>query len=207
MLGRRSGTALGRIVVEVMLAVAEKKPDFAERAARLQSPVHRVTPDPDGTFEHAELNALCALWRRKANGSLPLRAAFTLRDLAPFASHIAIVERHADGRYSYRLFGSDLVALVGECTHKYIDECFSKERYAIWKADFDLVLDCAGPVRFVSHYETSVLSYLIGESFAAPLADPKGGAPNLIIAAVYMKAKVGAPCQDSRSSDCLSVNS
>jgi hypothetical protein len=174
-----------------MYGTAQKEAT-AQRIARLRTAGHTVTADPDGTFERPELNALCALWRQKAQGAIPPRSAFVMRELAPFLRNIAIIERDAAGRYRYRFYGSSLVDMMGECTNKFLDEIIPPERYATWKANFDLILEHGGPLRFASDYEVPQLDYLHGESFGAPLA-AENGPPVTVLGATYVKPKFDSP--------------
>ena len=138
------------------------------------------------TFAKSELNALCELWRDKANGhGLPSRAALDMRALKPFVRNISILERIGPKglwRYRFRLFGSSLAQLFGEHTGRYLDEMAVPESLENWLACFDTTIRFGGPLRFINYYQIPSQEFLKGEIFAAPLAAETENQPLVLIA-------------------------
>jgi hypothetical protein len=144
-------------------------------------------------FERPELNALLAVWREKAAGSLmPPRTALTARILKPYLSHIAIYERVASAtgnwRYRVRLMGTQFTQVMGDLTGKFIDEAIPKQFLPRWNAALDEPLNICAPVRFLSRSDTTNMSYLVAEYFSAPLLGDNGH-PNIIFSAGYFSAE------------------
>lgn len=142
--------------------------------------------DPSLDFTKPELNALCALWRDKANGhGLPSRTALDMRALKPFVRNISILERigpKGHWRYRFRLFGSSLAHLFGEHTGRYLDEMVVPELLENWLACFDTTVRFGAPMRFIGYYRIPSREFLKGEIFAAPLAAETEGQPLVLIA-------------------------
>ena len=58
---------------------------------------------------HPELEALMVLWREvRISGALPNRGDFTLDVMTRWATHLSIAVVLPDGRFQFRLFGSEL---------------------------------------------------------------------------------------------------
>jgi hypothetical protein len=63
---------------------------------------------------HSNIQALYAYWDRKRAGrSMPARADIQPVEIAPLMPQAYIVDASDDGKLSYRLFGTSLVALFG----------------------------------------------------------------------------------------------
>jgi hypothetical protein len=151
--------------------------------------------DPSLDFTRPELNALCELWRDKANGhGLPSRASLDMRALKPFVRNISILERigpKGHRRYRFRLFGSSLAQLFGEHTGRYLDEMVVPELLENWLACFDTTVRFGAPMRFISYYQIPSQAFLKGEIFAAPLAADTQDQP-LVLIATYVGLKDAA---------------
>ena len=144
--------------------------------------------DGELVFERPELRSLLELWRSKAAGGIPARAAFDMRTLKPFLTHLIILERHGSGearRYMFRLFGSAHLQLFGEHTGRYLDEMVSAKMLPSWLAVYDAVLEMRQPFRIVTHFRMPSSNFLKGEIFAAPMAG-SSGAEDMILAATYV---------------------
>lgn len=140
-------------------------------------------------FERQELRSLLGIWRDKAGDGVPPRAAFDMRTLKSFATHIYILERvgQADAkRFKFRLFGSALLQLFGEHTGHFLDEMVKPEMLPSWTAIYGAVLDARQPLRIVTHFLLPSSDFLRGEMLAAPLADA-AGIENMILAATYVR--------------------
>jgi hypothetical protein len=143
----------------------------------------------DLDFVQPELNALRDVWRTKALAIGPLsRTDLDARLLKPFLPHISLIERAAEpsgaARYRMRLCGSEIVRRFGEQTGRFVDDFIPAKLLPRWTASTDAVLGCIAPLRLVSRFEAPQVSWLDGETFAAPLAN--GGAPpDTIFTATY----------------------
>jgi len=145
--------------------------------------------DPALAFERQELVSLLAVWRHKAGGGVPARAAFDMRTLKSFAPHILILERVGQGearRYKFRLFGSAHLQLFGEHTGHFLDQMVAPEILPSWNAIYDAILQAREPLRIVAHFRMASSDFLRGEMFAAPMTDANG-AENMILAATYVR--------------------
>ena len=144
--------------------------------------------DGELAFGRPELGALLELWRSKAAGGIPARAAFDMRALKAFLTHMIILERHGSGegrRYMFRLFGSAHLQLFGEHTGRYLDEMVSAKMLPSWLAVYDAVLSTRQPLRIETHFRVPSSNFLRGEIFAAPMAN-SSGAEDMILAATYV---------------------
>lgn len=80
-----------------------------------------LTP-PDGF--PSKLEKLTAVWRAKcADGRLPARDDFTPRDLKPWLSNLALLERVPESEYRFRICGSGLIPRFAcDTTGKTVEE-------------------------------------------------------------------------------------
>ncbi len=144
-----------------------------------------------GGFERAELNAAFEAWQIKTGGRrMPARQDITARLAKAWMPNMSILERSVEGeasRYRVRLHGSALTRYGGDGTGRYLDEFVHEGRIHSYVAVYDLVLDHLAPLRVVSRYQAPDISYLIGESFVAPLSRPDGSP--LVLSVTYTKPR------------------
>jgi len=151
--------------------------------------------DGELAFDQPKLHALLQLWRSKAGGGIPARAAFDMRALKPFLTHVIILERQGGSkgrRYLFRLFGSAHLQLFGEHTGHYLDEMVAPELLPSWLAVYDAVLAMRQPFRIVTHFRMPSSNFLKGEIFAAPMTG-SSGTDNMILAATYVNVHDAVP--------------
>jgi len=147
---------------------------------------------PAGDFERPELAQAFALWREKSAGrAMPQRADMSARAMKAWMANMSLLERIGEGRaarYRVRLHGSRLARYTSDKSGKYLDETVDRDDAQSYAAVYDLVLDQQYPVRLHIQYRAPAISYLIGESFVAPLARPDGGTP-LILSVTFIKPR------------------
>lgn len=165
----------------------------AEFNAQAQAKGWYFRCDAGPNFTRTELGALCDLWHAKSGaGRPPSRADFDMRSLKPFLRNISFLERHGGedaARYRFRLFGSSLAELFGECTGQYLDEMVSPVLLANWTAAYNMLIRYGAPLRFYNHKLSPLLN---GEIFGAPLAPDAEGRP-LVMASAYVALKGTKP--------------
>lgn len=148
--------------------------------------------DPSLSFDSPQLAELLGIWRGvKCERLLPARADFTARTLKRHLKDISLIERlHEAGkprRYRFRMIGRGQVrGEGGDATGKYLDEIIAPRFIASWYAAYDMALDAAVPLRFVSQFYSLGLDYMIAESLVAPLADAAGAPWGLLTSTVYV---------------------
>ncbi len=148
---------------------------------------------PAQDFAHPELDAVCQLWRDKAQArAMPCRADLTARAMKPWMTHMTLLERVTESadhrRYRVRLHGTALARYGGDSSGKFLDERVHPDRLAGFVAVYDLLLAIRRPLRVVTHYQAPEIAYLIGESFLAPLELP-GAAEPLILSVTYAEPR------------------
>jgi hypothetical protein len=143
---------------------------------------------PAGDFEHQALNAAFTTWQEKAAGRpMPGRADITARAAKPFIQNMSLLERTENGRYRLRLHGTALTRYEGDKTGLHLDQIVEGGRVDGYAALYDLVLDRLVPLKVESRYQGPDISYLTGESFAAPLSRTDG-AP-LVLSVTFAKPR------------------
>ncbi len=93
---------------------------------------------PDGDVpthlpSHPELDAPMVLWREvRSSGALPNRGDFTLDVMTRWATHLSIAVVLPDGRFQFRLFGSELSNVYGrDLTGCFLDELTPLDLWAV----------------------------------------------------------------------------
>ena len=144
-----------------------------------------------GDFERAELAAAFATWTDKAGARrMPARSDITARTAKSWMPHMSLLERvdeESGPRYRVRLHGSALTRYGGDSTGRYLDEFVHGGRIHSYTAVYDLVLAQLVPLRVLSRYQAPDISYLIGESFVAPLSRPE--ASPLVLSVTFTKPR------------------
>ncbi len=153
-----------------------------------------VVCDASLSFDNPQLAELYAIWRAVAGTRrMPMRADFSARALVRHLKSISFVERVKAGdgsrRYFFRMVGRDQIRNGADGTGKYLDEIIAPAFIASWYAAYDMVMDAATPLRFVSHFHSLDLDYLTAESFVSPLGDA-AGAPWGLLTSTHFTPRV-----------------
>lgn len=142
--------------------------------------------DPSLAFAHPRLNALAELYKTICGDRpMPMRTDFSARMLAPHLRNLTFVDLvREDGkprRYRFRYFGSGMARHSSDHTGKYLDEIVAEPFLTNWYESWDMPLELAMPLRFVSRLQALRLEYIAVESFTAPLCDDAGTPCSLLI--------------------------
>ncbi len=161
--------------------------DFNDRAGREG---WTVICDPSLAFDSARLKDLLDIWRKvKGPRHLPTRADFTARALMRHLKDIVFIERLQEPdrprRYRFRMVGRDQIRSGSDVTGKYLDEVILPPFVASWYAAYDMALDIAGPVRFVSHLQSLGLDHMTAETLITPLGDAAGASWGLLTSTTF----------------------
>ncbi len=149
-----------------------------------------VVCDAGLSFDSPQLAELLAIWRQAAGTRrMPMRADFTARVLIRHLKSISLVERVKAGdgsrRYLFRMIGRDQLRGGIDGTGKHLDEVIAPGFIASWNAAYDMVMDSATPVRFLSNFRALDLEYLAAESLVSPLGDATGAPWGLLTSTVF----------------------
>jgi hypothetical protein len=149
--------------------------------------------DSDLDFDRAELGALRDVWRGSAARlALPKQHDFDGQALESALQQSAVMERVAGlngiSRYRVAYAGSNVTAVMGDQTGRFIDEFVPPALLPRWLGLFDAVLGGGIPLRITTRFEFPAFAYAAGEMFIAPLAD-ETGKPNLVIIGLYMRPR------------------
>ncbi len=141
-------------------------------------------------FDSGRLTTLLEIWRAvKGVRPLPLRSDFSARVLVRHLRDISFIERLGEAgqprRYRFRFVGSGQVRGGADPTGKYLDAVIGPQFIATWYAAYDMVLELAAPLRFVSQFHSLKLDFLTAESLVAPLCDAGGQPAGLLTSTVY----------------------
>jgi PAS domain S-box-containing protein len=108
---------------------------------------------PDGRLpthlrSHPELDALLALWTEmRRDRPLPLRTDFELSTVKRWASHLSIATVAPNGRFQFRLFGSELTRVYGrDLTGRFIDELTPKDLWGVIALHYHEVIGTREPL-------------------------------------------------------------
>jgi PAS domain S-box-containing protein len=90
------------------------------------------TPAPRHLTSHPELDVLRDLWTKiRGDRKLPRRGEFDLGQVKRWASHLSIATVTFDGRFKFRLFGTELTRLYGrDLTGSNLDELTPKDLWS-----------------------------------------------------------------------------
>ncbi|MDE2183541.1 MAG: PAS domain-containing protein [Alphaproteobacteria bacterium] len=150
--------------------------------------------DPDLRFQSQILVGALALWRRHApHGSIPRRAALTLRALKSLTARTTLFERVArePSRYRVRLMGTRIAQLVGEAQGRMLEDVIPPQANLRWCAAFDEVLSQSRPLRFFGRQRIDDLD---SEILMAPLLDD-AGRPNLLFTVATFRSGASVDCE------------
>jgi PAS domain S-box-containing protein len=93
---------------------------------------------PDGRLpthlrSHPELDALLAIWTEiRGDRSLPLRTDFDVSTVKRWATHLSVATVTPNGRFQFRLFGSELTHVYGrDLTGRFLDELAPRDLWAV----------------------------------------------------------------------------
>ena len=146
-----------------------------------------VLCDTTCSFKSESLKNLYALWRSKAgHDGIPHRGEMTARLLKPYLEILSLHERvtFPDGsrQYRVRLMGEASKQVAGDTLRKFYDEFLPEKSVLFWNAMGDAILGQRTPTRMLIRADEVDKSFLVGETFCAPLLAGDGSA-NLILSA------------------------
>ena len=153
--------------------------------------------DPALVFEAPEFADLLAIWRTAAEGGhVPLRSAFSARQLKSHLPYITIYERFESDRggyrYRVRLMGTAFAQVYGDLTGKVIDESVPADMVPRFHVAIEQVLRARIPLRFVARVGMNGKNYLVAEYLMAQLADEQGNAMMVLCRAHFgSEAQIG----------------
>lgn len=143
--------------------------------------------DPTLAFKEPKLNQFRELWHSVARSDrLPSRAEFTARLLKPYLVNLSILEiATPDGRrFVHRYVGTAVTERLGPSTGLSLAEFLPAEALPRTVAFMDVVVESRRPLRILTRFQLSSANFLIGEIFAAPLAED-GVRPDRLLTISY----------------------
>lgn len=141
-----------RPIAELRPAAPVNNDDTYRKSVPLTLPMPlREFPDgklPQHLTSHPELDALLALWRNmRSTASLPDRRAFTLNIMTRWAPHLSIALVTSDGRFQFRLFGTELSNVYGhDLTGAFLDELTPRDLWSVVIAHYREVVETGEPL-------------------------------------------------------------
>ena len=139
-----------RIASEHSSKAADIVPQNRSVPLTLPMPLHEYR---DGKLlkhltSHPELDALKALWDRvRERGAFPSREDFSFDVLARWVAHISIAVVLPDGRFQFRLFGSELSNVYGrDLTGCYLDELTPRDLWTVVIEHYREVVSTGAPL-------------------------------------------------------------
>ena len=145
------GTAEYLILVETILTPA-RLPQAADRTAvhgigvplSLPMPAKEFpsAPLPRHLTSHPALDHVRSLWSElRGDRPLPLRSDFDLQTMARWVANLSIATVTLEGRYRFRLFGSELARVYGQdLTGRFLDELAPRDLWAVITLHYDDVM-------------------------------------------------------------------
>lgn len=101
----------------------------------LPMPLEEFPPglQPQHLDSHPELDAVQAIWTEKrGDRPLPLRAEFSLALMSHWATHLSVATVMPEGRFQFRLFGSELARVYGQdLTGRFLDELTPRDLWSV----------------------------------------------------------------------------
>jgi hypothetical protein len=139
------------------------------------------------------LGPVLAYWcAKRGNRSMPARRDIDPAELPTLLPHLQLIDI-VDGRYRYRLVGSELVYAYGsDYTRRYADEFFEGTRAASIIEVYGIVRDARQSVFLRSRYLTSRDTSLIANRLYLPLSTD-GHDVNMILGALTFEHDATAP--------------
>jgi PAS domain S-box-containing protein len=108
---------------------------------------------PDGKLpahlrSHPELDALLAVWTEiRGSRPLPLRADFDLETVKRWASHLSIATVAPNGRFQFRLFGTELARVYGrDLTGSFLDDLTPRDLWSVISLHYHEVVGSREPL-------------------------------------------------------------
>ncbi|MDA0656559.1 MAG: PAS domain-containing protein [Proteobacteria bacterium] len=145
---------------EYLISMYKMLPEHGSAAADVQQ--NRSVPltipmplreFPDGKLpqhlqSHSELDSLLELWQEVRDaGALPNRGDFTLDIMKQWAPHLSIALALPDGRFQFRLFGSELSNVYGrDLTGFFIDELTPHDLWSVVTEHYRAVIKTGEPL-------------------------------------------------------------
>jgi PAS domain S-box-containing protein len=152
-----SGPAEFLILVETEVTVAERGGALNDgRRTSLLVPLTLPMPLiesssvqlPSHLPSHPELNVLHDLWSSMSeNGEPPRRSKFNLDNTKRWASRLSIATVVSNGRFQFRLFGTDLARVYGrDLTGCYLDELSPSSLWSVVILHYQTVVETRQPL-------------------------------------------------------------
>ena len=103
---------------------------------------------PRHLASHPELDAVQALWTRKCGDRLlPLRTDFDLATMSRWASHLSVATVMPEGRFQFRLFGTELARVYGQdLTGRFLDDLTPKDLWSVIVLHYQEVVSTRRPL-------------------------------------------------------------
>jgi hypothetical protein len=146
--------------------------------------------DPALAFRDLRLNQFHELWLTVVNTErLPARAEFTARMLKSYLPNLSIVEVTApDGRrFVHRYVGTAVTDRLGPLTGLSLEECLPAQTLQRTLAFMNAVVESRRALRIVTRFRLNSVDFLMGEIFAAPLAED-GVTPDRLLTITYFSS-------------------
>ena len=148
-----------------------------------------------------KLSRLYDLWAGlRCDRPLPERTAFTPEILKPWLGNLLLIDVGEDGRYRYRLYGSNFVYRFGvEMTKRTIDDLPPEQSAAI-RRDYDSVVRTLQPLSrlYTSDFEIVDVNRKVGfqrpetwERLVLPLANKGGETAAMLMVGAYQLPSTG----------------
>ena len=159
--------------------------------------------DPSLDFANARLRDLVALYAEvRGDRAMPMRADFSARRLAPHLRNLTFVDRVVEPgrprRYRFRYFGSGMARYSADHTGKFLDEVVPEPFLANWNESWDMPLELAMPLRYVTRFQSLQIEYIAMESFNGPLCDEAGTPCALLVSSEALPAVIATPAAAAR---------
>jgi PAS domain S-box-containing protein len=145
---------------------------------------------PGHLGSHPELDDLQALWTKlRGNRPMPRREDLDLRIVSRWASHLSIATVMPNGRFQFRLFGTELSRVYGQdLTGRFLDELTPRDLWSVIILHYQEVAKTLrplfAPISIANGQWYSEVSRLL-----LPLADGDPTKPAFILAADYVRSK------------------
>jgi hypothetical protein len=103
---------------------------------------------PPHLQSHPELEIVQDLWiKSRGDRRLPLRTDFDLQRMARWASHLSIATVLPQGRFQFRLFGTELARVYGQdLTGRFLDELTPRDLWSVIVQHYQEVVRTFNPL-------------------------------------------------------------
>ncbi len=153
------------------------------------------------------MSRLYDLWLElRGDRLLPERTVFTPEILKPWLGNLLLIDVGADGRYRYRLYGSNFVYRFGvEMTKRTVDDLPPEQSAAI-RGDYDAVVRGFNPLSrlYTNDFEILDVNRKVGlqrmetwERLVLPLANKGGRTVAMLMVGAYQLPSTSAGAGDA----------